>query len=98
MDAGQTEAQAVEAIAHLAFCVGWPNALSAWPAAKEVFQKRRPYGKNIHTAFVSRVEGGGGSELWLDWVENHQPFLLSRLTESSVSTNKVLCHATAIQI
>ena len=40
------------------------------------------YGKNIHIAIVSRVEGGSASELGLDWVENHQPFLLSRMDKN----------------
>jgi 4-carboxymuconolactone decarboxylase len=41
MDNGLTQAQAAEAITHLAFYVGWPNAFSALPVAKEVFEKRR---------------------------------------------------------
>ena len=40
MDNGLTQAQAAEAITHLAFYVGWPNAFSALPVAKEVFEKR----------------------------------------------------------
>src|SRR4051812_16543435 len=40
MDNGLTQAQAAEAITHLAFYVGWPNAMSALPVAKEVFEKR----------------------------------------------------------
>jgi len=40
MDSGLTQAQASEAITHLAFYVGWPNAFSALPVAKEVFEKR----------------------------------------------------------
>jgi len=40
MDNGLTQAQAAEAIAHLAFYVGWPNAFSALPVAKDVFDKR----------------------------------------------------------
>jgi 4-carboxymuconolactone decarboxylase len=40
MDAGLTQAQAAEVIAHLAFYAGWPNAFSALPVAKEVFDKR----------------------------------------------------------
>lgn len=40
MDNGLTQTQAGEAIAHLAFYVGWPNAFSALPVAKEVFGKR----------------------------------------------------------
>jgi len=40
MDNGLTQVQAGEAIAHLAFYVGWPNAFSALPVAKEVFGKR----------------------------------------------------------
>jgi len=38
MDHGLTQAQ--EVIAHLAFYVGWPNAFSALPVAKDVFEKR----------------------------------------------------------
>ena len=40
MDNGLTQPQAGEAITHLAFYVGWPNAFSALPVAKEVFEKR----------------------------------------------------------
>jgi 4-carboxymuconolactone decarboxylase len=40
MDNGLTQAQASETITHLAFYVGWPNAFSALPVAKEVFEKR----------------------------------------------------------
>jgi len=40
MDSGLTQAQAAEVITHLAFYVGWPNAFSALPVAKEVFEKR----------------------------------------------------------
>jgi 4-carboxymuconolactone decarboxylase len=40
MDNGLTQAQAAEMIAHLAFYVGWPNAFSALPVAKDVFDKR----------------------------------------------------------
>jgi 4-carboxymuconolactone decarboxylase len=42
MDNGLTQQQAGEAITHLAFYVGWPNAFSAMPVAKEVFEKRAP--------------------------------------------------------
>jgi 4-carboxymuconolactone decarboxylase len=41
MDSGLTQEQAAEAITHLAFYAGWPNAFSAMPVAKEVFEKRR---------------------------------------------------------
>jgi 4-carboxymuconolactone decarboxylase len=41
MDSGLTQAQAAEAITHLAFYAGWPNAMSALPVAKDVFEKRR---------------------------------------------------------
>jgi 4-carboxymuconolactone decarboxylase len=41
MDNGLTQQQAAEVITHLAFYVGWPNAMSALPVAKEVFEKRR---------------------------------------------------------
>jgi 4-carboxymuconolactone decarboxylase len=40
MDNGLTQQQAGEVITHLAFYVGWPNAFSAMPVAKEVFEKR----------------------------------------------------------
>lgn len=40
MDNGLTQQQAGEVMAHLAFYVGWPNAMSAVPVAKEVFAKR----------------------------------------------------------
>jgi 4-carboxymuconolactone decarboxylase len=40
MDNGLTRAQAGEVITHLAFYAGWPNAFSALPVAKEVFEKR----------------------------------------------------------
>ena len=40
MDNGLTRTEASEAITHLAFYVGWPNAFSAMPVAKEVFAKR----------------------------------------------------------
>ena len=40
MDHGLTQQQAGEVITHLAFYVGWPNAFSAMPVAKEVFEKR----------------------------------------------------------
>jgi len=40
MDNGLTQAQAAEAITHLAFYAGWPNAFSALPVAKDVFEKR----------------------------------------------------------
>jgi len=40
MDAGLTQAQAAEVLTHLAFYAGWPNAFSALPVAKEVFEKR----------------------------------------------------------
>ena len=40
MDNGLSQAQASEAITHLAFYVGWPNVFSAMPIAKDVFAKR----------------------------------------------------------
>lgn len=40
MDNGLTQAQAGEVITHLAFYAGWPNAFSALPVVKEVFEKR----------------------------------------------------------
>jgi len=41
MDNGLTQAQASEALTHLAFYVGWPNVFSALPVVKDVFEKRR---------------------------------------------------------
>ena len=40
MNNGLTQAEIAEAIAHLAFYVGWPNVFSAMPVAKDVFEKR----------------------------------------------------------
>jgi 4-carboxymuconolactone decarboxylase len=40
MDNGLTAPQVSEAITHLAFYAGWPNAFSAMPLAKAVFEKR----------------------------------------------------------
>ena len=40
MNNGLTAAEVSEAITHLAFYVGWPNAFSALPVAKDVFEKR----------------------------------------------------------
>ena len=41
MDNGLTRAQAAEVITHIAFYAGWPNAFSALPVVKEVFEKRQ---------------------------------------------------------
>jgi 4-carboxymuconolactone decarboxylase len=40
MDSGLTREQASEVIAHVAFYAGWPNAFSAVPVAKAVFDAR----------------------------------------------------------
>jgi 4-carboxymuconolactone decarboxylase len=40
MNNGLTAGEISEAITHLAFYVGWPNAFSALPVAKDVFEKR----------------------------------------------------------
>jgi 4-carboxymuconolactone decarboxylase len=40
MDNGLTQTQAAEVVTHLAFYAGWPNAFSALPVVKEVFEKR----------------------------------------------------------
>jgi len=40
MDNGLTREQAAEVITHLAFYAGWPNAMSALPVAKQVFEQR----------------------------------------------------------
>ena len=40
MDNGLTQAQASEMLTHLAFYAGWPNAFSALPVVRDVFQGR----------------------------------------------------------
>jgi 4-carboxymuconolactone decarboxylase len=40
MDNGLTQEQAAEVVTHLAFYAGWPNAFSALPVVKDVFEKR----------------------------------------------------------
>ncbi|TPK61381.1 carboxymuconolactone decarboxylase family protein [Mesorhizobium sp. B2-1-1] len=40
MDNGLTRAEASEVISHLAYYAGWPNAFSAAPVARSVFEKR----------------------------------------------------------
>jgi 4-carboxymuconolactone decarboxylase len=40
LDNGLTQAEAGEVITQLAFYAGWPNAFSALPVAKDVFEKR----------------------------------------------------------
>ena len=40
MDNGLTQTQAAEVVTHLAFYSGWPNAFSALPVVKDVFEKR----------------------------------------------------------
>lgn len=40
MNNGLTRSEAAEVIAHLAYYAGWPNAMSAVPVAKDVFDKR----------------------------------------------------------
>jgi 4-carboxymuconolactone decarboxylase len=40
MDNGLTQAEAAEAVTHLAFYVGWPNVFSALPVVKDVFEAR----------------------------------------------------------
>ena len=37
---GVTQEEVVEAITHLAFYCGWPNAVNAIAVAKEVFNKK----------------------------------------------------------
>lgn len=41
MDNGLTRQQASEVVTHVAFYAGWPNAFSALPVVKEVFEKRQ---------------------------------------------------------
>ena len=39
---GVTQDELVEAITHLAFYAGWPNAMSAITALKEIVEEERP--------------------------------------------------------
>ena len=41
MDNGLTQPEASEILTHIAFYAGWPNAFSALPIVKEVFEKRQ---------------------------------------------------------
>jgi 4-carboxymuconolactone decarboxylase len=41
MDNGLTQGQASEVLTHIAFYAGWPNAFSALPVVKDVFEKRQ---------------------------------------------------------
>jgi 4-carboxymuconolactone decarboxylase len=41
MDNGLTRTEASEVISHLAYYAGWPNAFSAAPVARSVFEKRQ---------------------------------------------------------
>jgi hypothetical protein len=41
LDNGLTQLQASDAETHIAFYAGWPNAFSALPVVKEVFEKRQ---------------------------------------------------------
>ena len=41
MDNGLTQVQASEVVTHVAFYAGWPNAFSALPVVKDVFEKRQ---------------------------------------------------------
>ena len=40
MDNGLTQSEASEIVSHIAFYAGWPNAFSALPVFKDVFEKR----------------------------------------------------------
>jgi 4-carboxymuconolactone decarboxylase len=40
MDNGLTQEQAGEVVTHLAFYAGWPNAFSALPVLRDIFEKR----------------------------------------------------------
>ena len=42
MENGVTQDELVELITHLAFYVGWPNAMSAATRAKELFARKQP--------------------------------------------------------
>jgi 4-carboxymuconolactone decarboxylase len=42
LENGVTQEELVELITHLAFYVGWPNAMSAIARAKELLEKKQP--------------------------------------------------------
>ena len=41
MDNGLTQSEVAEIVTHIAFYAGWPNAFSALPVVKEVFERRK---------------------------------------------------------
>ena len=41
MDNGLSQPQVSEVVTHIAFYAGWPNAFSALPVVKEVFEERQ---------------------------------------------------------
>ena len=45
MDNGLTQPQVSEVLTHIAFYAGWPNAFSALPVVKEVFEERQNCGR-----------------------------------------------------
>jgi 4-carboxymuconolactone decarboxylase len=48
MDNGLTQAQAGEVLTHAAFYAGWPNAFTAVPVMKAVFESRGPAASDAH--------------------------------------------------
>ncbi len=62
MDNGLTETEAAEVITQLAFYAGWPNAFSALPVAREVFEKRGQ--KNMDIKRVGSQASAKGSSEW----------------------------------
>jgi 4-carboxymuconolactone decarboxylase len=46
LDNGLTRAQVSELLTHLASCAAWPNAMSAVPVVKTVFERRAPEGEH----------------------------------------------------
>ena len=48
LDNGLTRQEASEVLAHVAFYAGWPNAFSAAPVFKSVFESRAPAKSDAH--------------------------------------------------
>ena len=74
MDNGLTQEQAGEVVTHLAFYAGWPNAFSALPVVKDVFENVltstfrgvRLYGRLCRCKFFDLWSSEGGNQKsWL---------------------------------
>jgi 4-carboxymuconolactone decarboxylase len=62
LDNGVTPVEITEVITHLAFYAGWPNAMSAVPVAKAVFEKRGIDSAQLTAATMAPLPTTGDSE------------------------------------